>query len=152
MIPTSDHTNALAVDDGIERRLVRVRGLIAAAAARAQRSGDEVTIVAISKSFDRARVVIAYQAGLRHFGENRVQEAAAKFASPLPADAELHLVGQLQTNKAKAAVGLFSIVESVDRPGLVEALARATSAAERPLPVLLQVNIAGESQKAGCAV
>ena len=135
----------------LRRRLRCVRELVAAAAQRAGRSPQDVTLVGVSKTVDRQMVDVAYRAGLRHFGENRVQEAVAKFAAPLPADASLHLIGQLQTNKAKPAARLFSYVESVDRAGLIDALARAAAAEERDLPVLLQVNVAGESQKAGCA-
>jgi pyridoxal phosphate enzyme (YggS family) len=109
-----------------------------------------VTIVAVTKTIDRATVDAAFALGLRHFGENRVQEALAKFATPPPVGATLHLIGQLQSNKAKRAVALFDIVESVDRLTLIEALERAAERADRLLPVLVQVNIAREPQKAGC--
>ena len=134
----------------IVQRVEKVRGLVRDAAARAGRDAASVTIVAVSKSVERAVVDEAYALGLRHFGENRVQSASAKFASPLPADATLHLIGQLQTNKARPAVSLFGLVESVDRLSLVEALDREAARLGRRLPVLLQVNVAGEVQKAGC--
>src|SRR5688500_5618736 len=136
-------TDVTAVDPAhLVTRLDRVREFVAAAAARGGRRAEDVSIVAISKTVDRALVDAAYAAGVRHFGENRVQEAVAKFAAPLPADAALHLVGQLQTNKAKPATLLFALIESVDRLNLVAALERAASAADRVLPVLLQVNVA----------
>jgi PLP dependent protein len=87
---------------------------------------------------------------VRHFGENRVQDAARKFAVPLPDDAELHMIGHLQSNKAGVAAQLFDIVESVDRDSLISELGKQAAKQIKPLPVLLQVNIAGEAQKAGC--
>src|SRR3712207_2107260 len=103
-------TDVTAVDAGqLVTRLDRVREVVAAAAARAGRRAGDGAIVAISNPVDRARVDPPSPAGIRHFGENRVQEAVAKFATPLPADAVLHLVGQLQTNKAKPATRLFSL-------------------------------------------
>ena len=92
----------------------------------------------------------AFALGLRHFGENRVQDASRKFSEPLPAGGRLHLIGQLQSNKGRAAVALFDIIESVDRPSLIDALEREAERRGRPLPVLLQVNVAREPQKAGC--
>ena len=93
----------------------------------------------------------AYALGLRHFGENRVQVAKAKFGAGRPDDLTLHLIGSLQTNKAREAVALFDLVHSVDRASLIEALAGAAAKAGRRLPLLLQVNIAGEESKQGCA-
>jgi hypothetical protein len=132
-------------------RIERVLNEVADAAARAGRDPSSVTVVAVSKTVGRDVVEEAYRAGLRHFGENRVQHAAAKFAEPLPADAQLHLIGQLQTNKANVAARLFQIVESVDRPSLIAELDKHAAKNERVIPVLLQVNIAGEEQKSGCA-
>ena len=135
----------------LAQRVEAVRDQITEAAVRAGRDPSSVTIVAVCKTADRAAVDAAHALGLRHFGENRVQAAAAKFASPLPPDASLHLIGQLQTNKARPAVALFNLVESVDRASLVEALDREAARIGRRLPVLLQVNVAGEEQKAGCS-
>lgn len=123
---------------------------VAAAARAAGRDPDDITVVAVSKTVDRATVDAALALGLRHFGENRVQDAQRKFADPLPADAVLHMIGQLQSNKARAAVALFDIIESVDRPSLIDALEKEAGRWEKPLPVLLQVNVASEEQKAGC--
>jgi pyridoxal phosphate enzyme (YggS family) len=141
----------VAVDRGLAERVQRVLGDVAEAARVAGRTPGEITIVAVSKTVDREAVDVAYGLGLRHFGENRVQEAARKFAEPLPADVELHLIGHLQSNKARAALGLFDTIESVDRPSLIDALEKEAERRERLVPVLLQVNVARESQKAGCA-
>jgi hypothetical protein len=144
MMETTVTTNLAARIDVVRRR-------IAEAAERAGRDPASVTLVAVSKSVDRATVDAAYALGLRHFGENRVQDAARKFVDPLPADGVLHLIGQLQSNKARPAAMLFSVVESVDRPSVIDALERESERLERPIAVLLQVNIAGEAQKAGCS-
>ena len=132
-------------------RIAEVQDRIARAAARVGRSADEVTLVAVSKTVPRSVVDEAYALGLRDFGENRVIDCVEKYASPLPGDARLHLIGQLQTNKAKPAVGLFDVVHSVDRPSLITTLERQASAHGRELDLLLQVNVAGEEQKAGCS-
>src|SRR5690606_24920194 len=105
----------------------------------------EVTLVAVSKTTDRPTIDEAYALGLRHFGENRVQDATERYQPPLPDDLHLHMIGQLQSNKARQATRLFNMVESVDRPSLIQALDRATEALQQPLPVLIQVNIAGET-------
>ena len=134
---------------GLQERIAQVQERIAAAARRAGRDPDAVTLVAVSKTVDRAAVDEAYRAGLRQFGENRVQEAKAKFGSGRPADLTLHLIGTLQTNKAKDAVALFDVVQSVDRAGVVDALGKRAAQAGRRLPVLLEVNVAGEASKQG---
>ena len=134
---------------GLQGRIAQVRERIAAAARRAGRDPDAVTLVAVSKTVDRAAVDEAYRAGLRQFGENRVQEAKAKFGSGRPADLTLHLIGTLQTNKAKDAVALFDVVQSVDRAGVIDALGKRAAQAGRRLPVLLEVNVAGEASKQG---
>ena len=105
-------------------------------------------MVAVAKGFPPEAVREAYAAGLRHFGENRVQEAAAK--RPLLADLDItwHLVGHLQTNKVKKALQLFDIVHSLDSLPLAQELSRR---AQGPLPVLLEVNVAGEASKFGLA-
>ncbi len=131
-------------------RIDRVTDTIAEAATAAGRDPGEVTLVAVSKTTERPTVDEAYALGIRHFGENRVQDAARRYEPPLPDDLHLHMIGQLQTNKARQAAALFTSVESVDRPSLIEALDKAAERLQQPLPVLVQVNIAGESQKAGC--
>lgn len=138
-------------DTAIADRLTSVQAAIERAAHRAGRSASDVTLVGVSKTVGRDVVDAAYGAGLRHFGENRVQDAAAKFMDARPNDSRLHLVGQLQSNKANLAVRVFDVIESVDRPSVIAALRSATAGRQRPFPVLLQVNIAREPQKSGCA-
>lgn len=113
---------------------------------------DSVTVIAVTKTIDRSIMQSAYEMGFRHFGENRVQAARTKLAESMPADSVLHLIGQLQTNKASHAVELFQVIESVDRPSLITELEKQAARRERTLSVLLQVNVAGEAQKAGCDV
>ena len=139
-----------SVSSTIGDNLALIRKRISAAADRAGRNPADITIVAVSKTVDRATIDAAYAAGLRFFGENRVQDAVAKLQPALPADASMHLIGQLQSNKVKLAIQHFDLIESVDRQSLVAALDLASRAREVTVPVLLQVNIAGESQKAGC--
>lgn len=138
------------VIDTLSARAESVRTAIISACEGANRTPDSVTVVAVSKTVDRVTMLAAYDLGFRHFGENRVQSARAKLAAPLPDDCVLHLIGQLQTNKANHAVDLFHVIESVDRPSLVVELEKQAARRERTLSVLLQVNIAGEVQKAGC--
>lgn len=134
----------------LEPRIRAVQGEIEEAASAAGRSASEITLIAVSKTFSRADVDAAYAHGIRHFGENRVQEARGKFEEPLPADATLHLIGHLQSNKTKQVPGLFQAVDSIDRASVIDALDKAASKSSIQLDVLVQVNVAGESQKAGC--
>lgn len=140
--------------DTADSRLSAIRERIARAAAIARREPGDVTLIAISKTHaaEATRPLIA--AGQRAFGENRVQEAAAKWPAlrEETPGIELHLVGQLQSNKAEDAVALFDAIHSVDRPSLVTALARAMDKADRRLPCFVQANIGDEPQKGGCAV
>jgi pyridoxal phosphate enzyme (YggS family) len=135
----------------LEGRIQSIQDAIAEAAADCGRDPSDITLIAVSKTFPREDVDAVYALGIRHFGENRVQEAREKFSEPLPADATLHLIGHLQSNKAKQIPGLFQTVDSVDRLSIVDALDKAAANAGVTLDVLLQVNIAGEAQKAGCA-
>lgn len=139
--------------DSLER-LEQVRGAIAGAAKLAGRSADEVTLIAVSKTQPVSAIERLIEAGQRHFGENRVQEAAAKWPAlrGLHGDLRLHLVGRLQSNKAEEAVALFDVIHSVDRPSLVSALGRAMDRIGRRPDCFLQVNIGDEPQKGGCAV
>jgi hypothetical protein len=134
----------------LEERILAVRADIAEAADAAGRDPAEIELIAVCKTFPREDVDAAYALGLRHFGENRVQEARGKFAEPLPDDATLHLIGHLQSNKAKQVPGLFRSVDSVDRASIVDALDKAATNHETTLDVLVQVNVAGEAQKSGC--
>jgi pyridoxal phosphate enzyme (YggS family) len=133
----------------LSERIEQVKERIAKASARANRPADDVTLIAVSKTVDRATVDEAYALGLRNFGENRVQDSVGKFATPLPADATLHLIGQLQTNKVNPALKVFRTVHSVDRSSLITELDRRAGLNGEIVDVLLQVNIAGETQKAG---
>jgi pyridoxal phosphate enzyme (YggS family) len=135
----------------LREHLARVRCRIERAAERAGRDPQSVQIVAVTKGIDREKVQAAYELGLRLFGENRVQEAQRKFGeNPLPPNAELHLIGYLQTNKVRHAVKLFALIHSVDRAALIEELHERAARVGRRLPILIQVNIAGEEQKHGC--
>jgi pyridoxal phosphate enzyme (YggS family) len=133
-------------------RIDRVLSLVADAARSSGRQSEDVTIVAVTKTVDRDVIDAAYALGLRHFGENRVQDARHKLVDSQPqlVGAVLHLIGQLQSNKAKPAVALFDIIESVDRISLIDALEREAERRGKSISVLLQVNIAREPQKAGC--
>ena len=134
--------------------LAAVRDRIAAACRIAGRRADEVTLVAVSKTHPAEAIVPLIAAGQRVYGENRVQEAAAKWPALREAHGaiELHLVGQLQSNKAEEAVALFDVIHSLDRLSLVAALARAMAKAGKQLPCFVQVNIGEEAQKGGCAI
>lgn len=135
----------------LARRIEAVQRSVASAAERAGRDPAGITLIGVSKTVEREQVDAAYALGLRHFGENRVQDAVAKFESPLPPDAAVHMIGQLQTNKVRLAAPLFSTFQSVDRPSLIDALEREGVRLQRQMDVLIQVNVAGEEQKAGCA-
>jgi pyridoxal phosphate enzyme (YggS family) len=124
---------------------------IAAACARAGRSPGDVALVAVSKTVPAERLMAAVEAGLTTLGENRVQEAEAKV--PAVAGAAWHLVGPLQKNKARRALEIFDVIESVDSVGLAERLDRIADEARpgRRVPVLLEVNVADDPAKAGFA-
>jgi pyridoxal phosphate enzyme (YggS family) len=131
--------------------LAAVRARIAAAARAAGRDPGEIRLVAVSKTHDAAAVKIAIAAGQSLFGENRVQEAQAKFPA-LKAEhpgLALHLIGPLQTNKVRDAVALFDAIETLDRPKLAEALAREMAQQQRRPQLFIQVNTGAEPQKAG---
>lgn len=140
------------VETTLESRLAAVQARVDAAAIAAGRDPASVTIVGVTKTVGRADVDAAYALGMRVFAENRVQDAKAKFATPLPADAQLHMIGSLQSNKAKVAADLFDIIQSVDRVSLVEALARQAESSGKPIELLVEINVAGEEQKAGCPI
>jgi hypothetical protein len=139
--------NAAALLSDVETRIAR-------AARLAGRRVDAITLVAIAKTHPPERILPLIEAGHRVFGENRVQEAQAKWPTLKERwpDIELHLVGQLQSNKADDAVGLFDCIHSLDRPTLVSALAKAMDRVGRLVPCFVQVNIGGEVQKGGCAI
>ncbi|HEU4759289.1 MAG TPA: YggS family pyridoxal phosphate-dependent enzyme [Dehalococcoidia bacterium] len=134
----------------IAERVQEVRLRIAGACRRSGRSAGEVTLVAVCKGFPPEAAREAVGAGVLHLAENRVQEAQAKRAAlrDLPADVTWHMVGHLQTNKVKTALGLFDIIQSVDSLHLAEEISRRAS---RPVgvPVFLEVNVAAEASKYG---
>ena len=146
------------IDPAPHTQLDSIRTRITAAARIARRKPEDVTLIAISKTHSAEAIAPLIAAGQRVFGENRVQEAQAKWpelvalhSGPL-ADIRLHLVGQLQSNKADEAVALFDCIHSLDRPSLITALARAMDKADRRVPCFIQVNIGDEPQKGGCGI
>jgi PLP dependent protein len=137
-----------------ETRLANVRATMAKASKLAGRPADATTLIAVSKTKTADEIAPLIAAGQRDFGENRVQEAQSKWPALVAAtpDIRLHLVGQLQSNKAEEAVALFDVIHSVDRASLVTALGKAQDKTDRKPACFLQVNIGDEDQKGGCAV
>jgi PLP dependent protein len=135
----------------LETPLAKVRDQIARACGEARRDPSAVTLVAISKTFGADAIEPVIAAGHRVFGENRVQEAKAKWPAlkQRHGGIELHLVGSLQSNKAKEAVALFDAIHSVDRPSLAEALAKEIARQGRTPTLFVEVNTGAEPQKAG---
>lgn len=134
-------------------RIDAVKSRIAAAAKRADRDPASVTLIAVSKTFSADTIVPVIEAGQRVFGENRVQEAQSKWPGlreQYP-DIELHLIGPLQSNKAKDAVALFDVIQTVDRDKIARAIAREMQAQGRTPRLFVQVNTGEEDQKAGVA-
>ena len=141
------------VDDAVAR-LAMVQDAMAFATADARRALTDITLVAVSKTQTADAIVPLIAAGQRHFGENRVQEAAAKWPAlrDVYPDLVLHMIGQLQSNKAEDAVRLFDVIHALDRPSLLVALARAMDKLARQIPCFVQVDLAGEPNKGGCPV
>ena len=135
-------------------RLAEVRANIAKVCKPARRAPADVTLIAVSKTHDGPAIQPLIDAGQRVFGENRVQEAQAKWPALREGhpDIELHLIGQLQSNKAEEAVALFDVIHSLDRPSLLTALAKAMDKVGRRVPCFVQVNIGDEAQKGGCPI
>ncbi len=132
----------------IRERLVRVRERIARAAERAGRSADDITLIAVSKTFDSATVQQAVDAGARDLGENRVQEAIAK-VGVVQGEARWHLIGHLQSNKARQAVEAFDVIHTIDSNQLADRLDRIAGDVGRRPSVLVQVDLAHEPTKSG---
>jgi pyridoxal phosphate enzyme (YggS family) len=136
----------------IADNIARVRERIHTAARRAGRSPDEITMMGVTKTVAPEGIREAYAGGLRVFGENRVQEFAGKFSALTElADAEWHMIGHLQTNKANRAAELFSYVDSVDSLRLAEKLNSAGAALKKKIAVLIEINIGSETAKSGMA-
>ncbi len=135
-------------------RLETVRANIARMSKPARRDPADITLIAVSKTHGPEAIQPLIDAGQRVFGENRVQEAQAKWPGLREgrSDIELHLIGQLQSNKADEAVALFDCIHGLDRPSLLKALAKAMDKAGRRVPCFVQVNIGDEAQKGGCPI
>jgi len=133
--------------------LLTVEQDIARACQQAQRDRSSVTLIAVSKTFDAGAISPVIEAGQRVFGENRVQEAKTKWPGLISAypDLALHLIGPLQSNKAREAVALFDAIHSVDRPSICEALAKEIFSQKRAPQLFVQLNTGEEPQKAGVA-
>lgn len=138
----------------IDANLARLNERIAAAAARAGRAPEEITLLAVTKTLPAERIRESLSAGLRQFGENRVKEAEPKIRWFQERDIALkwHMVGHLQRNKARAAIHLFDMIDSVDSLRLAREISRRCEAAEIIMPVLLEVNVSGEASKYGFLV
>ena len=150
MVNHGDEMTVTQASD-VAARLAGVRRQIAQACADARRDPAGVTLVAVSKTFGPEAIAPVLEAGQRVFGENRVQEATAKWPAlraKHPAT-ELHLVGPLQSNKAREAVALFDAIHSVDRPSLCQALAKEIARQGRTPLLFVEVNTGGEPQKSG---
>jgi pyridoxal phosphate enzyme (YggS family) len=143
-----------ATPENPAQMLAKIETDMAQACKAARRSPDEIALIAVSKTRTADEIRCLLDAGQRSFGENRVQEAAAKWPELRAAfpDVQLHLIGQLQSNKAEEAVALFDCIHSLDRPSLLAALAAAMAKAGKRVPCFVQVNIGAEEQKGGCAI
>ena len=132
----------------LQENLTRIRSRIDQACERSGRQPDSVRLMAVSKNQSPERVAEAASAGLTLFGENRIQEAKVKIAQS-PSQLEWHFIGHLQSNKSRDAVSLFHVVQGVDSLALAEELQKQAIKQARSLPILLEVNVAGESSKFG---
>ena len=149
------------MSNNLERNLRSVQQRIADAAARAGRDPNEITLVAVSKTFPAEMILAAHAFGIRHFGENRVEEAVQKIPLVMrqlpdrqttqPPNITWHLVGHLQSRKVKDAAALFDCVQSVDSVRLAQRLSDRVVALGKTLPILLEVNVSGETSKYGFA-
>jgi PLP dependent protein len=135
----------------IADNLMVIQDRVREAAHRSGRCPSDIRLVAVTKTVERDMIEAACSAGVRDFGENRVQDMRRKFENPVADDIVVHLIGHLQTNKARDAVRYCHIVESVDRKSLIDALQRRCELENVELNVLIQVNVAGEDQKFGCS-
>jgi pyridoxal phosphate enzyme (YggS family) len=145
--------NSSSITSSLPSALVSVQDEIRRACAEARRDPASVTLIAVSKTFDAEAITPIIGAGQRVFGENRVQEAKAKWPGLMSAHPgiALHLIGPLQSNKAREAVALFNAIHSVDRPSICEALAKEINSQQRQPELFVQLNTGEEPQKAGVA-
>jgi pyridoxal phosphate enzyme (YggS family) len=139
----------ISIHERLAANLAQVRSNIERAAQHSGRSPREITLIAVSKTVSLEAVKIAYNLGVTDFGENRVQDALPKIAEFHPQDVRWHMIGHLQSNKASKVVGAFDSVQSVDNLHLAQVLSRHAEEHGKRLPVLLQVNVAGEESKEG---
>lgn len=148
----SSRTPQTSLQQDLSQHLLEVQQRIDAAARQAGRAAGDIRLIAVSKTVNRAAVDAAYAAGAREFGENRVQDALEKFTTEVPDDLRLHMIGSVQTNKARQIVGKFDLIHSVDRASLIKELEKRAAAHDLRQPILLQVNVGREEQKHGCEV
>ncbi len=143
-----------ATPENPAQSLAQIEGEMAKAAKVAGRASNDITLIAVSKTRSADEITPLLEAGHRQFGENRVQEAAAKWPQLRATyrDIQLHLIGQLQSNKAEEAVALFDCIHSLDRMSLLTTLAKAMAKTGKQVPCFIQVNIGEEEQKGGCAI
>lgn len=146
---TGDQATTEETRRHIADNIARVRETIAETARRAGRKPAEIMLVAVSKTMPLALVQIAYNEGVTDFGENRVQDALPKIAAFHPAGMRWHMIGHVQTNKGRRVAEAFDTVQSVDSLHLAQALNRYAGERDKPLPILLQVNVSGEASKEG---
>ena len=140
-----------AADNFIAENVKHVCERVARGAAKSNRRADEITIVAVSKTFPPELIERAFEAGLRHFGENRIQEWEAKRLKIAYLGAAWHFIGHLQSNKARRAVQLFDCIDSLDSISLAQKLDTAASEEKKRLPVLIEVHLSEEASKTGAA-
>src|ERR1700685_4085008 len=145
--------NPHVITPSLQNALSTVGQEIARACKQARRDRASVTLIAVSKTFDAGAIAPVIEAGQRVFGENRVQEAKAKWPGVMSAypGIALHLIGPLQSNKAKEAVALFDAIHSVDRPSICQALAKEIDSQNKRPELFVQINTGEEPQKAGIA-
>jgi len=135
----------------IASNLTEIRERIARSAVRAGRAAEDITFVAVSKTFPPEAIRSAFELGLRHFGENRVQEWESKRPSVSDLDGTWHLIGHLQSNKARRAANLFDRVDSVDSVALAQKLDAAAASEAKRLKILIEVHLGGEETKSGAS-
>ena len=138
------------MQERIAHNLADVRGRIAAAAARAERDPDEVTLVAVTKTVGAAEIAALHDLGVCDIGENRVETASDKI-SALPGDIRWHFIAPIQSRKARDVVALFSVASAVDRVKVARALQKRCEEQERDIEILVEVNVSGEASKHGFA-
>lgn len=133
----------------IAGNIARIQDEIAEAAHKAGRDPGDIQLMAVTKTHPFEDVLAAYQAGIRLFGENRVQEAVGKYTLPLPADMKLHMIGHLQSNKVKQIVPFVQCVESIDKVATAEELNKRAQVSGKSIDIMFEVNTSGEVSKNG---